>query len=301
MRRALDNGELRLAYQPVSALDDGRIAGVEALLRWRSHALGEIAPSQFIAHAENSGEIVRIGAWVIAQACKDWRAWQAAGIAPAHVAVNVSFRQFQSGTLLETVRAALREHALPPQTLELELTERALIEDASDAMETFAALKRLGVRLLIDDFGEGYSSLNYLRRFPLDGLKISHAFLQGVPDDPSDSAICAAIVRLAESLGLGVTAEGVETPAQREFLAGLHASRVQGYLYAARWVAKNCAIFWARSRRGIKASRLHAKKKRPKPPSGPGAPWPQRAFAHATKARIIVVSSRSARTCLEIS
>lgn len=233
LRRALDNHELRLVYQPVYSLADGRISGVEALLRWRSRTLGEIAPALFIGHAENSGEIVRIGAWVIAQACRDWRAWRTAGVAPDHVAVNVSFRQLLSGTLLESVRTALRESGLPPQTLELELTERALIEDAADAMEIFAALKRLGVRLLIDDFGEGYSSLNYLRRFPLDGLKISHAFLQGVPDDASDSAICEAIVRLAESFGLTVTAEGVETEAQRVFLTNLNTSRAQGYLYAA--------------------------------------------------------------------
>lgn len=131
------------------------------------------------------------------------------------------------------MRLALDEYQLPADTLELELTERALIEDAADATEIFAALKRMGVRLLIDDFGEGYSSLNYLRRLPLDGLKISHAFLQGVPGDAADSAICAAIVRLAESLGLSVTAEGVETEAQRSFLIALRASHVQGFLYAA--------------------------------------------------------------------
>jgi len=232
LRRALDNHELRLAYQPVFALSDGHITGAEALLRWRNRNLGEIMPSRFIAHAENSGEIVRIGAWVVAQACRQWRAWRDAGHALDHIAVNVSFRQLLSGTLLQAVRAAIEEHALPPETLELELTERALIEDAPDAHEIFAALKRMGVRLLIDDFGEGYSSLNYLRRLPLDGLKISHAFVQGIPDVPADCAICEAIVRLADSLQLDVIAEGVETEAQRAFFARHHATSMQGHLLA---------------------------------------------------------------------
>lgn len=232
LRRALDNRELRLVYQPVFALSDGRISGAEALLRWRNKSLGEVMPTQFIAHAENSGEIVRIGAWVIAQACRQWQVWHHAGVAPQHIAVNVSFRQLLSGSLLESVRIALEEYRLPPDTLELELTERALVEDAADTLEIFAALKRMGVRLLIDDFGEGYSSLNYLRRLPLDGVKISHAFVQGIPGESADSAICEAIVRLADSLGLTVTAEGVETEMQREFFARHHATNVQGFLLA---------------------------------------------------------------------
>lgn len=232
LRRALDNRELRLVYQPVFALADGRISGVEALLRWHNRNLGEITPTRFIAHAENSGEIVRIGAWVIAQACRQWRGWRDAGVAPPHIAVNVSFRQLLSGSLLESVRMAVQEYHLPADTLELELTERALVEDAADTLEIFAALKRMGVRLLIDDFGEGYSSLNYLRRLPLDGVKISHAFVQGIPENDADKAICEAIVRLAESLDLTVTAEGVETETQREFFARHHATFLQGFLLA---------------------------------------------------------------------
>jgi diguanylate cyclase (GGDEF)-like protein len=232
LRRALDNRELRLVYQPVFALSDGRISGAEALLRWRNKSLGEILPTEFIAHAENSGEIVRIGAWAIAQACRQWQAWRDAGTVLPHIAVNVSFRQLLSGSLLESVASALKEYELPADTLELELTERALVEDAADALEIFATLKRMGVRLLIDDFGEGYSSLNYLRRLPLDGVKISHAFVQGIPANGADSAICEAIVKLADSLGLTVTAEGVETEVQREFFARHHATYLQGYLLA---------------------------------------------------------------------
>lgn len=232
LRRALDNRELRLVYQPVFALADGRISGAEALLRWRNKNLGEILPTDFIAHAENSGEIVRIGAWAIAQACRQWQAWREAGVTLPHIAVNVSFRQLLSGSLLDSVSAALKEYHLPPDTLELELTERALVEDAADTLDIFAALKGMGVRLLIDDFGEGYSSLNYLRRLPLDGVKISHAFVQGIPTDTADCAICEAIVRLAESLDLTVTAEGVETEPQREFFARHGATNVQGFLLA---------------------------------------------------------------------
>lgn len=232
LRRALDNRELRLVYQPVFALADGRLSGAEALLRWHNKSLGEVTPTRFIAHAENSGEIVRIGAWVIAQACRQWREWSSAGVAPPHIAVNVSFRQLLSGSLLESVRSAVEEYQLPADTLELELTERALVEDAADTLEIFASLKNMGVRLLIDDFGEGYSSLNYLRRLPLDGVKISHAFVQGIPGNNADSAICEAIVRLAESLGLTVTAEGVETETQRAFFARLHATYLQGFLLA---------------------------------------------------------------------
>lgn len=232
LRRALDNRELRLVYQPVFALADGRISGAEALLRWRNKNLGEILPTEFIAHAENSGEIVRIGAWAIAQACRQWQSWRDAGVMLPHIAVNVSFRQLLSGSLLDSVSAALKEYRLPPDTLELELTERALVEDAADTLEIFSTLKRMGVRLLIDDFGEGYSSLNYLRRLPLDGVKISHAFVQGIPANSADSAICEAIVRLAESLGLTVTAEGVESETQREFFARHHATYLQGFLLA---------------------------------------------------------------------
>ena len=232
LRRALHYRELRLVYQPVFALEDLHVAGAEALLRWRNRALGDVPPTQFIGHAENSGEIVRIGAWVIAEACRQWRIWRDAGIAPARIAVNVSFRQLLSGSLLDTVRAALERNALPRDTLALEMTERALIEDAADTVETFRQLRALGVRLLIDDFGEGYSSLNYLRRLPLDGLKISHAFMHGIPDNPADSAIGSAIIHLAGSLGLSVTAEGVETAAQHAFLRSLHAPYAQGFLFA---------------------------------------------------------------------
>src|SRR5690606_980648 len=177
--RALENDEFRLVYQPQVVLDGGAMVAAEALIRWRNRMLGEMRPDRFIGHAETSGDIVRIGAWVIRSACRQMRAWRDAGLPLQRVAVNVSFRQFLSEDLVEIVVEALRESGLPGEALELEITERVLIEDAPDTVRTFAELKRLGVLLTIDDFGEGYSALNYLRRLPIDAVKISHGFMQG--------------------------------------------------------------------------------------------------------------------------
>lgn len=232
LRRALDNGEFRLVYQPLVALADGGVRGAEALIRWRSPSLGEMRPDRFISHAETTGDIVRIGAWVIDAACRQLAAWRAAGHAPGRMAVNVSYRQFLSEDLAQIVSRALADHALPGHLLELEFTERVLIEDAPDTVKTFEALRDLGVVLTIDDFGEGYSALNYLRRLPIHGLKLSQGFLHGVPGNPSDVAICQAVAGIARSLGLEVVAEGVESTAQREFLLGLGIGSGQGFLFS---------------------------------------------------------------------
>ena len=232
LRRALDNGEFRLEYQPTIDLASGRVVAAEALLRWNNRQLGELGPAQFISHAENSGDIVRIGAWVIREACRQLREWRARGIELGRVAVNVSYRQFLNESLVDTVRSALRDAGLDGAALELEMTERVLIDDVPDTFETFAALRQTGVALTIDDFGEGYSALNYLRRLPIDGIKISHAFMQGIPGNGTDSAICEAIVRMARSLGLNVTGEGVETEAQRQFLLSQGTPLAQGFLFS---------------------------------------------------------------------
>jgi EAL domain-containing protein (putative c-di-GMP-specific phosphodiesterase class I) len=232
LRLALDNHELRLHYQPQVSLVDQRIIGVEALLRWNNRQLGELMPDEFVDHAENSGEIVRIGAWVLREACRQLREWRDSGVPVPRMAVNVSFRQLLSGTLCQSVESALREFGLPGDALELEMTERLLIEDAADTMETFATLKALGLALTIDDFGEGYSSLNYLRRLPIDGIKISHTFMRGIPMQPAENAICEAIVRIAHSFGLEVVAEGVENEAQRRFLLKLGTPSAQGFLFS---------------------------------------------------------------------
>src|SRR5690606_13182136 len=169
LRRALENEEFRLVYQPQVDLATGKLYAVEALIRWHSKTLGEMSPDRFINHAETTGDIVPIGAWVIREACRQLREWLDQGFDIERVAVNVSYRQFLSEELHHVVVAALGEFHLPPEALELEITERVLIEDVSDTVETFASLKELGITLTIDDFGEGYSALNYLRRLPIDG------------------------------------------------------------------------------------------------------------------------------------
>ncbi len=243
LRRALDNQEFRLVYQPLVALSDGKVRTAEALIRWRSPVLGEMRPDHFISHAETTGDIVRIGAWVIEEACRQMAAWRAGGFALERVAVNISYRQFLTEDLPQIIADALTEHGLPGSALELEFTERVLIEDAPDTHHTFDALRALGVVLTIDDFGEGYSALNYLRRLPIHGLKLSNSFLQGVPGNASDVAICQAVAGIARSLGLDVVAEGVESPAQRDFLLGLGIRTGQGFLFSPALEPDNFAAF----------------------------------------------------------
>jgi diguanylate cyclase (GGDEF)-like protein/PAS domain S-box-containing protein len=257
LRLALDNDEFHLAYQPQINLEDGSVYGVEALLRWNSRQLGPQLPSAFIPYAESSGDIVRIGGWVVAEACRQMRRWLDQGVPLQRMSVNVSYRQLLSGTLLSTVEQALRENNLSGELLELEMTERVLIENVADTVETFHALKRLGVAVLIDDFGEGYSSLNYLRNLPLDGLKISHTFMHGVPAQATDAVICDAIVRIARSLGLSVVAEGVENEAQRQFLLALGAPLAQGYLFSPPLLASDIPACVARLRTDAAAPVTH--------------------------------------------
>jgi len=232
LRRALDNAEFRLVYQPQVDLRRGRIVAAEALIRWQSHQLGELRPDLFIGHAETTGDIVRIGDWVLREACRQVREWQQQGLGIVRVAINVSYRQFVSEDLAAKVRRTLQEHGLPGSALELEFTERVLIEDAPATLRTFADLRQMGVVLTIDDFGEGYSALNYLRRLPIHGLKLSQLFMEGVPDNHSDVAVCEAVCGIARSLGLGLVAEGVESEAQRRFLLELGVPVGQGFLFA---------------------------------------------------------------------
>lgn len=232
MRQAIENGEFRLVYQPQVDLVTGAVVGVEALIRWRNQTLGEIRPDRFIDHAETTGDIVGIGGWALREACRQMRHWIDAGIAVPRVAVNVSFRQFLAEDLAGNVRAALAEHRLPGEALELEFTERVLIEDVPETLRTFAELRELGVALSIDDFGEGYSALNYLRRLPIHGVKISKLFVEGVPDNQPDVAVCQAVAGIARSLGLDVVAEGVENERQRQCLREMGIGVGQGYLYA---------------------------------------------------------------------
>ncbi len=232
LRRAVDNNEFRLVYQPQVDLRSGRLVAAEALIRWQNHQLGELRPDLFIDHAETTGDIVRIGDWVLREACRQVAAWRSQGLGIIRVAVNVSYRQFAGDDLADKVRGLLEEFGLPGAALELEFTERVLIEDSPITLRTIAGLRELGVMLTIDDFGEGYSALNYLRRLPIHGLKLSPLFTEGVPDNPSDVAVCQAVSAIARSLGLELVAEGVESEAQRQFLLQLGIPVGQGFLFA---------------------------------------------------------------------
>ena len=232
LRRALDRGEFELYYQPQLDLAGGRVIGAEALLRWNHPDLGRVTPDRFIPLAEETGQIVPIGAWVLEQACRRAAAWQDEGLAGVGVAVNLSAVQLQRDDFDQTVAAALARSGLAPARLELELTESVLIKDAKPRLAALSRLKALGVRLAIDDFGTGYSSLSYLRRFAVDRLKIDRSFVADLADAPGDDAIVRAVIQMAHSLGLRAIAEGVETEAVRERLRALGCDEIQGYLLA---------------------------------------------------------------------
>jgi diguanylate cyclase (GGDEF)-like protein/PAS domain S-box-containing protein len=238
LRRALADGAFRLHYQPVFALADGAVVGVEALLRWEHPTEGLLAPGRFVPIAEDTGLIVPIGAWVLREACQQVRRWhqELPELGPLRVSVNLSARQLTDPDLLATVRSALVLSELPADQLELEVTESALMEDTEAAATALADLRDLGVRLAIDDFGTGYSSMAYLRRFRVETLKVDRSFVDGLgdtgEDGGDDTAIVTAVVTLAHTLGLQATAEGVETQDQLARLRRLHCDQVQGYLLA---------------------------------------------------------------------
>jgi len=231
MRQALAEGRFRLHYQPQVELGSDRVIGAEALIRWRDPQRGDISPAEFIPLAEESGFVIAIGEWVLREAVDQAAHWLSRGLRMP-VAVNVSALQFQQAHFVESVAAALRDAALPASMLELELTEGVLLGDADEGLKRMQALAALGVTLSIDDFGTGYSSLGYLKRFPIQRLKIDRSFVQGLPGDASDCGIANAIVQMGRALGLQVIAEGVETEAQRDFLAQAGCHEFQGYLYA---------------------------------------------------------------------
>ncbi len=231
MRQALVSGRFRLHYQPQVRINDGSVVGAEALLRWRDPELGEISPARFIPVAEESGFIVPIGDWVLSQAVRQAALWHSKGLT-VPIAVNVSALQFQQGHFVDRVASVLAVSGLPPQLLELELTESILVHDADEALHRLHALARLGLRMSIDDFGTGYSSLAYLKRFPIDKLKIDRSFISGLPDDGRDAGIVRAILQMARALGMKVVAEGVESEAQRGFLREAGCDEFQGFLFA---------------------------------------------------------------------
>lgn len=231
LRRALESHELSVSFQPQVDIHSGAIVGAEALLRWKSAELGFVPPNRFIPIAEESGLIIPIGRWVLRKACQHAMQWYRSGYRFVTVAVNISALQFRRGDIVATVSEVLAETGLPPEYLELELTESILMENAEDILDTVQQLKTLGVRLSIDDFGTGYSSLSYLKRFAVDRLKIDQGFIRGMVDDPDDAAIVRAIIQLGRSLKLEVIAEGVESLRQIEFLKREGCLESQGYFY----------------------------------------------------------------------
>jgi diguanylate cyclase (GGDEF)-like protein len=244
LRRALEERELRVVYQPKILLSTGRMVGVEALLRWEHPDKGSIPPLAFIPLAEDTGLIVPIGIWVLRQACADARRWNAAAPEqpPVVVSVNVSGRQFEVG-LVEMVASVIASTDTDPATLCLEITESVVMENAEFAIEILQGLRALGVRISIDDFGTGYSSLAYLRRFPLDELKIDQSFVDGLGRDPEATAVAAAVMGMAHALNLTVVAEGVETVTQDAALRALGCDEAQGFLYSRPQSAKDLEPF----------------------------------------------------------
>jgi diguanylate cyclase (GGDEF)-like protein/PAS domain S-box-containing protein len=249
LRRALDRDEFLLHFQPKASAATGEITGVEALLRWRHPERGLVSPAEFIPVLEETGLIVPVGEWVIKAACEQVRAWQQAGITPVPVAVNLSARQFQSPRLGASIVSVIEASGIEPRFLELEITESSLMQNADSAVSTLQFLKSRGLRISIDDFGTGYSSLAYLKRFPLDALKIDRSFVRDLTTDPDDATITRAVISMAHSLGLKVIAEGVETESQYEFLAENGCDEIQGYLFSRPLSAADCGAMLNEQRR----------------------------------------------------
>ncbi len=232
LKHALGRGELLLHYQPKHEISSGRLTGWEALLRWQSPELGAVSPEEFIPLAERSGLILPIGDWVLREACRQMRAWQDAGLAAGTMAVNLSARQLRQMDLAQKVGRILRETGLAPADLELEITESSLMDNLATAATVLSGLEHLGIRIAVDDFGTGYSSLGYLKSFPLHCLKIDRSFIRDIPGDDNDTAIVRTIIALADTLGLTVVAEGVETEAQLAYLRANRCDQAQGYLFS---------------------------------------------------------------------
>ncbi|OIO54760.1 MAG: hypothetical protein COX57_06720 [Alphaproteobacteria bacterium CG_4_10_14_0_2_um_filter_63_37] len=230
LRTSIKNGDFELYFEPKVALSTGKVVGVEALIRWHHPEFGMLPPVQFISIAEETGLIRPLGDWVLQRACEHAAQWDRWGWPPLRIAVNLSARQFMQDSLIESVRNAINDAGIDPGRIELELTESAVMEHGEQTISTLLQLKEMGVRLAIDDFGTGFSSLSYLKRFPLDTLKIDRSFIRDLPEDQDDAAIVTAIIQLAKALNLRVTAEGVETVEQLEMLRHQPVEEIQGFL-----------------------------------------------------------------------
>jgi diguanylate cyclase (GGDEF)-like protein/PAS domain S-box-containing protein len=233
LRRAVEREEFMLHFQPKADLRSGKVTGVEALVRWHRPGHGLVPPDRFVSVLEDTGLILPVGAWVIRAACEQLAAWDRLGLPPLRLAVNLSARQFRHLYLASLVEDSLRQNAIDPQRLEIELTESLLMEDNESTRAMLESFRRLGVRLAIDDFGTGHSSLSYIRRFAIDTLKIDRSFVQSLPDNSEDTAICSAVIALGRNMKMCVVAEGVETLEQAQVLRELGCDEVQGY-----WISR---------------------------------------------------------------
>lgn len=232
LRRGLDRAEFRLFYQPQICLSTGKIVGAEALVRWQHPELGIISPDKFMHLAESTGLILRLSEWVIHTACAQYAAWEANGVNLSRLAINLSGQHLRQANLTELFKTMLRDHNLQHQNLELEITESIISKDTDAILALFSELRHMGIRIAIDDFGTGFSSLSYLKTFPVDTIKIDQCFVRDVTSDRHDAAIAIAIIDLAHSLSLNVVAEGVETQAQLDFLTQNHCDQMQGYIFS---------------------------------------------------------------------
>jgi EAL domain-containing protein (putative c-di-GMP-specific phosphodiesterase class I) len=232
LRRALENGELTLHYQPQVELGTQRVIGAEALARWQHPSRGLLPASEFIPLAEATGLITLLGKWAMREACRQTACWQQAGADDLRIAVNVAAYQFQQEDFVKMVADILAETSLPPSSLELEITETSIMQNPEQVITILTELKALGVSIAIDDFGIGYSSLMYLKRFPIDRLKIDRMFVNDSTTDPDDAALVMTIITMAHNLRLHVMAEGVETEEQLKFLRLLKCDEGQGYFFA---------------------------------------------------------------------
>ena len=232
LRHAIEHQEFVLYYQPKVHLRTGKIVGAEALIRWHHPLRGAISPAQFIPIAEECGFIVPIGRWVLHQACTQARAWQDAGLPSLRIAINVSAVELRASDFVEGVRTILNDTGLPPQSLELELTETFLMQDSTSMAAVLYALKDIGVQIALDDFGTGYSSLSYLKKFPISELKIDQSFVRDLTSDVDDASIVSAVIGMGKSLHMRVVAEGVETREQLAFLQAHHCQEGQGLYFS---------------------------------------------------------------------
>jgi EAL domain-containing protein (putative c-di-GMP-specific phosphodiesterase class I) len=231
LRRSIEKNEIFLNFQPQVEIETGRLVGVEALVRWNHPELGLVPPVRFIPLAEDTGYINQLGQWVLIESCRQMMRWQQAGLVVPKIAVNVSVKQFERGSIVGMVGEILRETGLEPHRLQLEVTE-SVIMNTGDAMVVINDLHSIGVGLAIDDFGTGYSSLAYLKQLPVQTLKIDRSFIKDISTDANDEAIAIAIIQLGKSLNLSVIAEGVETTEQADFLLRHGCKLAQGYLYS---------------------------------------------------------------------